>query len=88
MTRLTPELRCKIHALVRSSGMHCGTPSDKTTMNRFYQAKEKLREQHEELHKLYSDGYYENPSPLDIIKLHLKEAEEIEHIMFEDEFLR
>ncbi len=86
---IAPELRYRIRMIVNKAGISCGKCRDITLMNRFYRSKDRLKKEREKWHKqvwiiMPNDS---DERPWTALDRQLKEIEEVEHLLFEDEFL-
>lgn len=96
---LKPSMRYIMRRIVNEAGISCGKPSDRTLMNRFYQAKEKVKAKKKETYDYYvwfdnSESAYKYSETIDEIgnKLDsnanlLRRIEEVESLLFEEEIL-
>lgn len=87
---IPPHLRYLIRGICNKAGISTGKPSDKTLMRRFYRAKEVWQNKKEEYDKnnFWFDGSIEhNVNPKEAAREHLRIIEEVESILFEEQFL-
>ncbi len=84
---LRPEVRARIRQVVRDLGTPVGQPSDRTLLNRFYQVKEHLKKEHGKLLVDAAQLGYAGTGFKEQYKRDMKIVEDIEHDLFEEEFL-
>lgn len=87
---IPPRLKQVMRSIINKAGISCGNPRDETFLNRFYRAKDTLIEKKKEYggaSMYWSVGDNDVDPPWKEVDNYLKMIEEVEHQLFEHEFL-